>query len=641
MSLVGNYPEIKKKGGNIIDIAIFNREEGWVKNHIILTKRKENLTDTEIYEKIYGVKEIKMDNIDDTITWSETEGLFKKLDTGKVKIANFYPKVICIQDTSEGKEAIFELSFTSGLVSKVKVRISSLNRVDWFQLDNRCIVEENKNAPKYVRQLARLQIANYENNVAKITQYTQLGWNTNAYGNAVYVFGNCCIGGTENEIISPLLSEYKLCYSTDNQNNIVRNFEKLYNASPSEGRIALLYFFTGLIRTLYREAGVPVDFVLYIYGEQQNRKTTLAKLTNNLYNRDTDMDFSVRTVAKTSSTTAEKLISFFKDTTLILDDVSLTGNRAYQQTQENVMEAVVRMLGNRARKSSNSGDGVKEYFPNSNVIITGEYLPKFPPSTLSRMLILNVKRPVDGKWLEELGREPLMLSTVAYMFISWIQAEYDKHVDFIRNLYQGNFEYRNEQKDVQGRIWDHGFILACTSHLLDLFLADRGFDLWKLQRTNKSESVVMELMKKQQMLMQDMELKSCQKDFCHVFAEMYADKKLKLADKREDRDYLADYYDGFMLDKHIICMKSAVLCKKMQDYYKDTSITVQEITKQFRGNRFLITDNSMHSKSTKKVNKVRYLHISKGAVKDYYKYCCQRKGKEEDNNVPLGDILSL
>lgn len=624
----GKLPRNNRKGGNIIDIAIYLTERrGDKKSH---NTYEENLTDTEIYEKIFEVKEINMDKIDDGFIWSETEGLFKKLDTGNIKIANFYPKVTCIQDASEGREAIFELSFTSGLVSKVKVRISSLNRVDWFQLDNRCIVEENKNAPKYVRQLARVQIANYENNVAKTTQYTQLGWNTNAYGNAVYVFGNCCIGGTENEIISPSLSEYRICYSTDNQDKTVHNFYKLFYGSPSEGRIALLYFFTGLIRTLYREAGIPVDFVLYIYGEQQNRKTTLAKLTNNLYNRDTDMDFSVRTVAKTSSTTAEKLISIFKDTTLILDDVSLTGNRTYQQTQENVMEAVVRMLGNRARKSSNSGNSVKEYFPNSNVIITGEYLPKFPPSTLSRMLIMNVKQPIDSRWLEELGREPLMLSTIAYMFISWIQADYVKHVNYIRNLYQQQFENRNKQKDVQGRIWDHGFVLTCTSYLLKSFRSNRGYIMFIYHESEKSDLVVWELMKKQQMLMQDLALKSSPKDFCRAFAELYVGKKLKFADKSKDRDYAADYFDGFIRDKKIICMKTAVLCKKMQDYYKDTSITIQEVTKQFRGNRFLITDNSMHSKSTKKVNNVRYLHISKGAVKDYYKYCCQES--EEDEN---------
>lgn len=130
--------------------------------------------------------------------------------------------------------------------------------------------------------------------------------------------------------------------------------------------------------------------------------------------------------------------------------------------------------------------------------------------------------------------------------------------------------------------------------------------------------------------MQDLALKSSPKDFCRAFAELYVGKKLKFADKSKNRDYAADYYDGFTLDKKIICMKTAVLCKKMQDYYKDTSITIQDVTKQFRGNRFLITDNSICSKSTKKVNNVRYLHISKGAVKDYYKYCCQES--EEDEN---------
>lgn len=40
----------------------------------------------------------------------------------------------------------------------------------------------------------------------------------------------------------------------------------------------------------------------------------------------------------------------------------------------------------------------------------------------------------------------------------------------------------------------------------------------------------------------------------------------------------------------------------------------------------------MHSKSTKKVNNVRYLHISKGAVKDYYKYCCQESEEDESDD---------
>lgn len=563
-----------------------------------------------------------MKKIEDMYHWSE-EGLTRVQDNEDIVISNFYPQVVRVQDTQEGKEVVLKLSFVSGIESEVIIPIKNIDRLNWFQLDNRCIVEDNKNAQKDLKQLVRLQIANYENEVSKITQYTQLGWNTNAYGNAVYVSGNCCIGGSGNEIISPSLAEYDLQFCEGDQDRMMQMFVQLLCESPMEGSISIAYFFTGLIRTLYREAGIPVDFVLYIFGEQQNRKTTLARLTNNLYNRGTDMDFSVRTVAKTSSTAAEKLISMFKDTTLILDDVSLTGNKGYQQTQENVMESVVRMLGNRARKSSNAGNSVREYFPNANVIITGEYLPKFPASTLSRMLIMEVKNPVDSSWLAEFGREPLILSTVAYMFISWIQADYQKYVDFIHKNFKQHSVRRNEQLHGQGRISDHGFIMFCTSCLLWMFILSRGYnDGLEYNFVSAIKSALQKLIKKQEKLMQDSALRNGEKDFCRTFAEMYMTNGLDIADVKVN-SYWADMSDGFMLNKHTICMKAAVLCQKMQNYYKDTSITIQAITKQLRGNRFLITDNSKDSKSTKKVGNVRYLHISKAAVKDYYEYCCK------------------
>lgn len=569
-----------------------------------------------------------MKELEELYQYKDGEGTFRVQDDDTpVYVANFYPKVLRVQDTPEGEEVVINLILASGMESEITIPVSKVDRINWFQLDKRCLVDDdNKNAQKHLKQILRIQIASCATQVAKLTQYTQLGWNTNAYGNAVYVTGNLCIGGTGNEIISPALKEYQLQICEENPNGMLQKFVDLFcERIPLEGRILILYFFTGLIRQLYKEAGTPVDFVLYIFGKQQNRKTTLAKLTNNLYNRGTDMDFSVRTVAKTSCTTAEKLIDMLRDTTLILDDVSMSGNKGYRQTQENIMESVVRMLGNRARKSSNSGNGVKEYFPNSNVIITGEYLPNFPESTLSRMMFMEVTNPVDSVWLEEFGREPLMLSTVAYMFISWVQSDYNKHVDFIRKNFESYCQDRNQKRNCQGRISDHVFIMLCTSCLLQHFLVDREYNEWECDIIPSIKSELWGLADKQEVLMQNTMLKNTQKDYCRTFAEMYVSKEFHFADDREDRDYEAKYYDGFIHNKHTICMRTAVLCEKMQDYYKDTSITIQEITKQLRGNRFLITDNSKSSRSTKKVGGARYLHISKDAVKDYFKYCCNKQ----------------
>ena len=163
------------------------------------------------------------------------------------------------------------------------------------------------------------------------------------------------------------------------------------------------------------------------------------ELTCNLYCRDMDMSFSTRTAERTSIAVAEKLITQFKDTTLILDDISITGDKKYKQKQEELVERVTRMIGNRAPKSSNTINGVYEWKPNANVVFTGEYLPRFSESTLSRMLIVKIDHPVDSEWLTEFSGNSVMYSTVAYLFIEWVQMRYAECVDAI---HQNFTEYR-------------------------------------------------------------------------------------------------------------------------------------------------------------------------------------------------------
>ena len=111
-----------------------------------------------------------------------------------------------------------------------------------------------------------------------------------------------------------------------------------------------------------------------------------------------------------------------------------------------------------------------------------------------------------------------------------------------------------------------------------------------------------------------------EQDYCYALAKLYCEKELGIADSYET--YNKDKHDGFKLDKNTICISTAKMCAIMQVYYKDTKITIRKVTKQLRTNRFLKTDNCQNSKSTKKINHERYLHIIKGVVQDYYEYCC-------------------
>lgn len=551
--------------------------------------------------------------------WVKGKGLFVYYKKESIFISNFKVEVVEVYDTQEGKEVVLKLTFASENVTHITILIDRINKLDWFQLDTRCIVSDIKYAQNYLKLSVRRQIAEYENSVEKITQYTELGWNYNAIGNVSYVTGNVIIGGTDNEKVVLALEQYRLQFHNDKQDEMLKLFVKLFDKSPLEGDLLLLYFFTGLIKSLYKEAGIPVDFVFYIYGEQQSRKTTLVRLTNNLYNRSDSMDFSLRTLAMTSEAMSDKLISAFKDTTLILDDLSMTNDKQNRQKQERVMEHVVRMLGNRTRKSSNMGNAINEYFPNANVVITGEYLPNFPESTLSRMLIMELKHPVDSNWLIEFGKDPLMLSTVAYNFISWIQRDYSKYVDIIRKNFEQYREERREKPAYQERISEHAFIMSCTSSLLYEFLTQKGYGYVAQRISIKNVKNIRCLLENQVVLMDKSKIRGMERDFCHAFAELYIEKQIDIAKVGAD---CREMYDAFMLDKHTICISTAKMCELMRIYYEDFSITIQAITRQLKNNCFLITDNSRQSKATKKVGKIRYLHISKEVVKDYYEYCC-------------------
>ncbi|MBO5303277.1 MAG: DUF927 domain-containing protein [Lachnospiraceae bacterium] len=559
------------------------------------------------------------DNTKMNYHWTDTEGLFQVKETENVYVGNFYPEVKDVQDIQEEKYIVLNLKIVGGYDIEIMLPVKKLQRVRWFDLCQQCLIDEhNKEAYAFLRYLVQVQVAQYEREITRITHYTQLGWNVDVYGNNVYVFGNGQIGGDKNAKTASHLSPYKLSYLEEKQGEMLKIFIDVLKTAPMEGLITLGYFFTGLLRQLYKEAGVPVDFILYLAGEQQNRKTTLAKLTNNLYCRDTDMDFAVRTVEKTSNAVAEKLISAYKDTTLILDDVSKTRDKKYQQKQEDVVEHIVRLVGNRARKSINSGNGVRECLPNANVIITGEYIPIFSESTLSRMLILEIDYPIEAYWLRILGENPQMLSTVAYSFLSCVQMDYDRIVSVIKENFSIYRHNREKHVPYQERLNEHGFIMESTYYILHDYLCKNGYSEESNDLMYNMTAALKSTLLKQVRIIKKIVAKDSKKDFCAAFAELYNRKKLSIAQEKECYDKNCD--DAFFQGKDIICITTVNLRDMMRIYYNDSTITIQAVTKQFREARFLLMDNSKNLKSTKKLDNERYLHILKVSVKEYYKY---------------------
>lgn len=555
---------------------------------------------------------------DKEMRWYQERGLFLISGGEERYVANFLPQVEKIRDKQGELEIELLLLFTSGRECRVFISPQKLKRMNWFELCLQCIVnEDEKEAKDFLRRYVQMQVAEYVRKESQGTQYTQLGWNYDAYGNHVYVLGNRCIGGDKNATVSSDLREFEFQFEEEKWDEFLELFVEVWKCAPSEAQITLCFFFTGLIRSLYKDAGVPVDFVLYLVGEQQSRKTTLAKCTNNLYCRKGDMDFAVRTVEKTSIAVTEKLISEYKDMTLILDDVSITSDKKYRQMQEEVVEHVTRMIGNHTRKSHNCGNGVKDYLPNANVIITGEYLPHYSESTLSRMLILSINYPVESAWLTKFEKEPLMLSTVAYKFLIWVQENYEDIVTKIGRRFQAYRQRRLSEMGFQERIQEHGFIMQNTFYLLYEFLNINGYMGEAFQFQMRSTAAIQALLANQEMIMKNCALRATEFNYCDALVVLlYGDDKLEIAD---DENEYKKSDDGFMKGKGIICISTQKIRGIMMTYFGDASITVQEITRQLKRNHFLSMDSS--GKATKKVRNERYLHIIKSAVKEYREYC--------------------
>lgn len=548
--------------------------------------------------------------------WKPSEGLFMLHGESEELISNFIPLVTEVIELDGEKVIFLTLHYASGVeITEVQIGIKKLRHIEWFEISSQCIFyTTSKEAASLIKQIVRIQVAEYEDKVTKTTYYKQLGWNKDVFGNPVYVFGDSFVGGDSNAVISPTLKGFKFQFLPNEQDRMLHQFVELLKDSSTESSMTIGYFFSGLIKLLYKEAGVPVNFILYINGEQQNRKTTLAKLTNNLYCRAEEMDFCVRTVEKMTPAVMEKEISLFKDTTYILDDVSLTSNLEYQRKQESIVEKVARLIGNNVRKTSNVGVEIREYLPNANVIVTGEYIPRLPESTLSRMLIVELWAPCDGEWLTKLEGEPLLLSTVAYSFIAWVQENYDNVVECIQDNFNGYRESRIDCKDGQERLYEHGFVIQCTFYLLSKFLEERGkMDTDLTCSFNLISDQIREVLEEQIRIMKKYYFNTDERDYCKVLVLLYSNDELDIAKNKSQYDKEDD--DGFFGGKNCICISTTRLCAIMRFFYQDNTITINSIIKQLKNNRFLDMDKS--KKSTKKVNNSRYLHIRREMLEEY------------------------
>lgn len=240
------------------------------------------------------------------------------------------------------------------------------------------------------------------------------------------------IVGNHSEVV---LSMYGQDFGEKNHNAHIghlREFlemECLSTCNPA-AIIICLYVVLSFLHTLFKEAGVPVKFLLFIHGKGGSMKTSLALAMTQIENRKTP-----KYTLKSTSAGLETGFRDYKDAVMLIDDLAPTQDLSEQRVLEHNLELMIRSFGDgTGRKRSNDylkADKAGQYEAEGGAIITGEYVTGVV-SSLARSLFLPLRRSdVDTILLTMIQEDESRLSRFMFHFLSYIGQNSYRYIQFI------------------------------------------------------------------------------------------------------------------------------------------------------------------------------------------------------------------
>lgn len=153
-----------------------------------------------------------------------------------------------------------------------------------------CCYEPGTRTPyRHMEALFQALLRNIE--PVTIYQPDTLGWNILPTGEHVYVTGGGAIGkngyiSKDHVWVSGKLERYRLeTLPLASKKDAAQYFWKLYRTIPGITDILLANTLAAILFPCFKEAGIESRFPLILEGSSEAKKTTLACLTNCLYNR--------------------------------------------------------------------------------------------------------------------------------------------------------------------------------------------------------------------------------------------------------------------------------------------------------------------------------------------------------------------
>lgn len=529
-------------------------------------------------------------------------------------VSGFFPYVDALNRTvtigSGCEQRYLEIIiwFPNSQYVQSKIDLDKLKHID-FQLDvnEKCYVEDEPTR-KALIDLVQFQLSRLEGE--KVTYLLdKLGYAQLGDGSIVYNAGNRIIGAEGINVISnDPLRVYNLAVDPLLSNRaLFKGIQDMLNLRRDTTPVLFSYFLLALLRTLFQMVDVPIRFCMYLVGESQTFKTTLATYYCALYNRDKDVEQWLHNLTGTE-TGLLAVLNREKDCVCIIDDLNKSDSSIQERNQEAKISTLIRVAANNVGKETVKGqDDI-----NSQLLLCGEYLLE-NESTNNRLVVLMLEPGmIDKAKLTEIEKNPIVLSTFADRFIQWVLRNYNEVCKEIKCFYQDFIRMRAEEEQYQERLNRSVSVLRTAFHIFLNFCIEENWavDISQSQFDNILSDVLYKQIEN---------LHEGKEDKTDYIVRLYA----ALLEEEDTSNYFDQtlpsgvnnfiYYDE---EKGLLYVTNSRFNDLVQRQF-DNSVTIHELVNELDAKGFLEKDKNKGATRQKKKRNCRCYVIRYDAMRQY------------------------
>ena len=523
----------------------------------------------------------------------------------EIYLANFCPIVDSLeQDIASQAQYLTFIMKGDNIEEKHRININELNNIKQLYPLMGITNPEIRGLDKHFVYIIKKQLKDAKK--LKILKINEIGWKRIDNFN-IYFHGKGFFSDKHHEFNFKINFDDAIsqnCIVDDASISETESFNYMMKLINLHGDISMILSATlilGILRTLFEEAGLNIEFVTYLVGGQGLGKTTLAKLFSNIF--DDDM---VDTIIGLNSSlpVIEKRLATYKDSVIVVDDLFTTESSSLMRTQEAKFASLVRSIANNSPRMTKSGNNVIKYSCHAMVIITGEYVVG-SSSDLTRCIILENNIMPNKEILTQLQLNRKLLSRFVGYFLEWAASNYDNIVGEIkkRNIdtKMNILSQVNENERLQKNFFviDTGFCLFLKYAKEKGFITEQESEYMYNCFVNARNSVF----NRQVEIINKLKGKNKIYSFYDDILKLFSSGEFKLKHKSKGP---FDLYDGVIKNNFLYLSKDK-LCMKLQQYYQDNHIRPKDIIAQLDYIGVLKKDKS--GASTVKLDGTRFLRI--------------------------------